>query len=234
MGFAIVFSLTVFIMGDLNGVVVGEKQPTKLAAMESLWETQSRAPVYLFAWPDPENERNAIEIGRIPGLLSFLIFHDIDAEVRGLSDFPEDERPPVLLTSFAFKGMVGIGVILILLPIIGWTKRKKLLENPLYLKIMMFAIPLPYLAIQLGWIVTEFGRQPWIVYGLMKTSDAVSPVPTHQVFISLGGFILVYSILGLAGFALITKYAKKGPDADSEDAGDNAATGDGDMQPAES
>ena len=105
--------------------------------------------------------------------------------------------------------MVGIGVIFILFPIIGWVKRKKLLENPLYLKIMMFAIPLPYLAIQLGWIVTEFGRQPWIVYGLMKTSEAVSPVPTHQVFISLGGFILVYSILGLAGFSLITKYAKQ-------------------------
>ena len=213
-------------------MVVGEKQPTKLAAMESLWETQRKAPVYLFAWPDPENERNAVEIGRIPGLLSFLIFHDINAEVRGLKDFPKEERPPVLLTSFAFKGMVGIGVILILLPIIGWVKRKKLLENPLYLKIMMFAIPLPYLAIQLGWIVTEFGRQPWIVYGLMKTSEAVSPVPTHQVFISLGGFILVYSILGLAGFSLITKYAKQGPEPDSEDAADDAAAGDGDLQPA--
>jgi len=232
LGFAIIFSFTVFILGDLNGVVVGEKQPTKLAAMESLWETQRKAPVYLFAWPDPENERNAVEIGAIPGLLSFLIFHDINAEVRGLNDFPRDERPPVLLTSFAFKGMVGIGVLLILLPIISWIKRKNLLENPLYLKIMMYAIPLPYLAIQLGWIVTEFGRQPWIVYGLMKTVDGVSPVPTHQVFISLGGFILMYTILGLAGFALIAKYAKQGPDMDSEDDADDAAASDGDVQPA--
>ncbi|PIE67773.1 MAG: cytochrome ubiquinol oxidase subunit I [Deltaproteobacteria bacterium] len=216
-GFAIIFSLVVFILGDMNGVVVGEKQPTKLAAMEALWETQTRAPVYLFAWPDEENGRNAIEIGPMPGLLSFLIFHDIDAEVRGLNDFPKDEHPPVLLTSFAFKGMVGIGVLLILLPCIGWFLRNRLTENPLYLKIMMLAIPLPYLAIQLGWIVTELGRQPWIVYGLMRTSDAVSPVPVHQVFISLGGFMLVYSLLGLAGFSLIVKYAKKGPEPDSED-----------------
>ncbi len=230
LGFGLIFSLTVFIMGDLNGVVVGEKQPAKLAAMESLWETQTRAPVYLFAWPDEENERNAIEIGPMPGLLSFLIFHDIDAEVRGLKEFPKDERPPVLLTSLAFKGMVGLGSLFILLTIIGWFKRKKLLESPLYLKAMMFAIPLPYLAIQLGWVVTEFGRQPWIVYGLMKTSEGVSPVGGHMVFISLIGFILVYSILGLAGFTLLIKYAKKGPDPDSEDASDDAAGGD--VQPA--
>ena len=176
LGYGLIFSMVVFILGDLNGVVVAEKQPTKLAAMESLWETQKRAPVYMFAWPDPENERNAIEIGRIPGLLSFLVLHDINAEVPGLKDFPKDERPPVLITSFAFKGMVGLGCLFILLTVVGWFKRKKLLESPGYLKIMMWSIPLPYLAIQLGWIVTEIGRQPWLVYGLVRTSDAVSPI----------------------------------------------------------
>jgi len=226
--FGLVSSLVVFILGDLNGVVVAEKQPTKLAAMESLWETQKRAPVYMFAWPDPENERNAVEIGRIPGLLSFLVLHDINGEVPGLRDFPKDERPPVLITSFAFKGMVGLGCLFILLTVVGWFKRKKLLESPGYLRIMMWSIPLPYLAIQLGWLVTEIGRQPWIVYGLVKTSDAVSPIATSQVAITLLGFILLYGLLGASGFFLIARKAIKGPDMDLEPeprAGDEDMTG---------
>ena len=223
LGFGVVFSLVVFILGDMNGVLVAEKQPTKLAAMESLWETTERAPVYMFSWPDPENEKNAIEIGAIPGLLSFLVKHDINAEIPGLKAFPEDERPPVLVTSFAFKGMVGLGVIFILLTIVGFFKRKKLLESPLYLKIMMFAIPLPYLAIQFGWLVTELGRQPWIVYGLVRTADAASPVAASQVAVSLVAFILVYGILGAAGFYLMYQKAVKGPDISSPpDVGDAA------------
>ena len=210
--FGLVFSLIVVIIGDLNGVIVAEKQPTKLAAMESLWETTTRAPVYLFALPDEENEKNKIEIGAIPGLLSLLVFHDIDAEVRGLKAFPREERPPVLITSFAFKGMVGLGFYFMLLTIIGWFKRNRLVESPGYLKIMLWSIPLPYIAIELGWVLAEVGRQPWIVYGLMKTSDAVSPVARSQVLISLIAFILVYSFLGAVGFYLIAKNAKKGPE----------------------
>jgi cytochrome d ubiquinol oxidase subunit I len=216
LGFGLIFSLVVFIVGDMNGVMVAEKQPAKLAAMESLWETTDMAPVYMFAWPDPENEKNAVEFGAIPGLLSFLVKHDINAVVPGLKDFPKDERPPVLVTSFSFKGMVGLGTIFILLTVYGWFKRKKLLENPLYLKIMIFAIPLPYLAIQLGWIVAEIGRQPWLVYGVFKTADGASPVAVSQVAISLVAFILVYSVLGAAGFYLMFQKAKKGPDLASE------------------
>ena len=214
--FGLIFSLVVFILGDMNGVMVAEKQPSKLAAMESLWETTDMAPIYMFTWPDPENERNAIEIGAIPGMLSFLVKHDFNAVVTGLKDIPKDERPPVLLTSFAFKGMVGLGVIFILLTVFGWFKRKNLLENALYLKLMLLAIPLPYLAIQLGWIVTEFGRQPWIVYGVLKTADGASPVAVSQVAFSLVAFVLVYSVLGAAGFYLMFQKAKKGPDLVSE------------------
>ena len=213
LGFGLIFSLLVFILGDLNGVVVAEKQPTKLAAMESLWETQKRAPVYLFAWPDPENERNTVEIGRLPGLLSLLVLHDINGEVPGLKDFPKDERPPVLVTSFAFKGMVGLGCIFILLTVTGWIKRKRLIESPGYLRIMMWSIPLPYLAIQLGWLVTELGRQPWIVYRLVRTADAVSPIAVSQVAVTLIGFVLLYGLLGASGFFLIAQNAKKGPAA---------------------
>ncbi|RLC02240.1 MAG: cytochrome ubiquinol oxidase subunit I [Deltaproteobacteria bacterium] len=216
LGFGLIFSLVVFIVGDINGVLVAEKQPAKLAAMESLWETTDMAPVYMFAWPDPENEKNAVEIGAIPGFLSLLVKHDFNAVVQGLKDFPKDERPPVLVTSFSFKGMVGLGTIFILLTVYGWFKRKKLLENPLYLKIMIFAIPLPYLAIQLGWIVAEIGRQPWLVYGVFKTAAGASPVAVSQVAISLVAFILVYSVLGAAGFYLMFQKAKKGPELDSE------------------
>jgi len=210
--FGVIFSLVVVIMGDLNGVVVAEKQPSKLAAMESLWETTTRAPVYLFALPDEENERNKIEIGAMPGMLSFLVRHDINAEIRGLKTFPKDERPPVLLTSFAFKGMVGLGFYFILATIIGFIKRNRLVDSPKYLKLMLLSIPLPYIACELGWIVTEVGRQPWIVYGLMKTSDAVSPIATSQVLTTLIAFIVLYGLLGVTGFYLIAKNALKGPE----------------------
>jgi len=212
MVFGLIFSLVVVIMGDLNGVVVAEKQPSKLAAMESLWETTTRAPVYLFALPDEENERNKIEIGAIPGMLSFLVRHDINAEIRGLKTYPKDERPPVLLTSFAFKGMVGLGLYFILATIIGFIKRNRLIDSPKYLKLMLLSIPLPYIACELGWMVTEVGRQPWIVYGLMKTSDAVSPIATSQVLTTLIAFIVLYGLLGVTGFYLIAKNALKGPE----------------------
>ena len=210
--FGLIFSFVVVVMGDLNGVVVAEKQPTKLAAMESLWETTTRAPVYLFALPDEENERNKIEIGAMPGMLSFLVRHDINAEIRGLNAFPKEERPPVLITSFAFKGMVGLGFYFIFATVIGWWRRNRLVDSPKYLKLMLLSIPLPYIACELGWIVTEVGRQPWIVYGLMKTSDAVSPIATSQVLTTLIGFIVVYGLLGVTGFYLIAKNALKVPE----------------------
>lgn len=209
--FGLVSSMVVAISGDSHGVHVAEVQPAKMAAMEAHWETTTRAPIHMFAIPDEKNERNLIEIGSIPGLLSLLAFHDINAEVKGLKDFPKDERPPVMITFVAFRAMVCLGTLFILLTIYGWFRRNRLLESPNYLKIMLFAIPLPYLAIEFGWVVAEVGRQPWIVYGLMKTSDAVSPIVTSQVLFSLIGFIVVYSLLGAVGFYLIIINAKKGP-----------------------
>jgi len=216
LGFGTIFSLIVVVIGDINGVIVAEKQPAKLAAMESLWETTTRAPVYLFALPDEKNEKNKIEIGAIPGMLSFLVRHDINAEVRGLKDFPKDERPPVLITSFAFKGMIGLGCYFVLATLFGWWKRKRLVDNPRYLKLMLLSIPLPYVACELGWIVAEVGRQPWIVYGLMKTSDAVSPIAVSQVLTTLVAFIVVYGLLGVTGFYLIAKNALKGPEPSTD------------------
>jgi cytochrome d ubiquinol oxidase subunit I len=212
LGFGIVFSIFIVIEGDMHGVHVTETQPAKLAAMEAHWETGTRAPITLFAIPDEENERNRMEFGKIPGMLSFLGYHDFNAEVKGLRDFPKDERPPVLITLFAFRTMVALGTLFPLLAIIGWFKRNRLTESPRYLKIMIWAIPLPYIAIELGWVLAEVGRQPWIVYGLMKTSDAASPVAGSQVLFSLIAFFLVYGLLGAAGFYLMVKKAVAGPE----------------------
>jgi cytochrome d ubiquinol oxidase subunit I len=214
-------SLFVAAEGDLHAAHVAETQPTKMAAMEGLWETTTEAPVYLFSLADEKNERNILEIIPIPGLLSFLAHGDVHAEVRGLKEFPKEDRPPVNVTSLSFKGMVGLGALFIVLGVVGWFYRNNLTAHPNFLKLMLYAIPLPYIANQLGWVVAEVGRQPWIVYGLMRTSEAASPIAVSQVWVSLAGFILVYGLLGVVGFYLIAKFAAKGPgeykgiDADS-------------------
>ena len=209
--FGLVFSVFIVINGDMHAVHVTEVQPTKLAAMEAHWETTTRAPIHLFAIPDAENERNRLQFGSIPGMLSFLGFHDLDAEVRGLKDFPKDERPPVLPTFISFRTMVALGTLFPLLMIVGWFKRNRLVDSPRYLKIMLWAIPLPYIANEMGWVLAEVGRQPWIVYGLMKTAGSASPVAAGQVGVSLAAFVLVYGLLGAVGFFLMRRTAIAGP-----------------------
>jgi len=207
----LVGSIVVAVQGDLHAKDVTEKQPVKLAAMEAHWETTRQAPIYLLAIPDEENGRNAVELLPIPGILSFLGHGDFNAEVKGLNDFPRDERPPVLVTFLAFRGMVALGTFFILVTLYAFFRRKKLMESPLLLKVMLFSIPLPYIAAQLGWIVTEVGRQPWIVYGMLRTSEAASTIAVSQVMTTLVGFFLVYSLLGFAGYYLIFQHAKRGP-----------------------
>ena len=209
--FGLFFSIFIVINGDMHAVHVTEVQPTKLAAMEAHWETTTRAPIHLFAIPDADNERNRLQFGSIPGMLSFLGFHDLNAEVRGLKDFPKDERPPVLPTFISFRTMVALGTLFPLLMIVGWFKRNRLVESPRYLKIMLWAIPLPYIANEMGWVLAEVGRQPWIVYGLMKTAGSASPVTAGQVGVSLAAFVLVYGLLGAVGFYLMRRAAVAGP-----------------------
>ncbi|MGD9300233.1 MAG: cytochrome ubiquinol oxidase subunit I [Desulfobacterales bacterium] len=210
--FGLIFSIFVALEGDFHARHVTEVQPAKLAAMESLWETTTQAPIHLIALPSEEEERNIIQIGSIPGVLSFLGHHDFDAEIKGLKDFPKDERPPVLLTFVSFRLMVALGSYFILVTIIGLLIRNKLTQYPLYLKLMMISVPLPYLAIESGWLLAEVGRQPWIVYGIMKTSAGVSPIDIVQVAASLIGFVLVYALLGAVGYYLIIKKALRGPE----------------------
>jgi cytochrome d ubiquinol oxidase subunit I len=211
--FGFIFSFFVVLEGDFHARHVAAVQPAKLAAMESLWETTEGAPIYLIALPDEKNEKNAVQLGAIPGLLSFLGHHDFNAEIKGLKDFPKDERPPVLPTFLSFRIMVALGMYFPLVTLIGVYFRNRLLEKTWYLKLMLFSIPLPFIAVEVGWLVAELGRQPWIVYGLMKTANAVSAIAFSQVALSLAAFIGVYGLLGALGYFLIIKYAMKGPQA---------------------
>jgi cytochrome d ubiquinol oxidase subunit I len=205
--------VVVMIEGDLHAKHVTKTQPAKLAAMESLWDTTAGAPVYLMAVPDEANERNSVEIGAVPGLLSFLGHGDFGATVKGLKDFPREERPPVLATFISFRVMIALGMYFAGMIAIGVLLRNRLLENPWYLKLMLVSIPLPFLAITMGWVLAEIGRQPWIVYGLMRTAAGVSPIEPVQVALSLAAFILVYALLGGVGYYLIARAAVLGPDA---------------------
>lgn len=210
-------SLIVGISGDFHAVDIAKSQPTKFAAMESIWETKKSAEMCLLLIPNAKEECNAVEALKIPGMLSFLAFHDTKAEIKGLKDFPKELRPPVTPTFLSFRLMVAIGTFMILASLAGiFLSRKADFENnKLYLTVMLFALPLPYLAQQFGWLVAELGRQPWIVWGVLKTSDAVSKsVTATQVLLSLLGFTVLYGFLGVIDIFLLVKYAKKGPDSD--------------------
>lgn len=207
----------VILSGDFSAVVVADAQPVKFAAMESLWETQACAGMNLFTFPDERNECNLVETGTIPKLLSYLAYHDPDAVVKGLKDFPKEDRPPVLPVFLSFRTMVGMGFYMTLLAIlavfVSW--RGTIEKNTLLLRILLYSIPIPYLANQFGWLVAEIGRQPWIVYGVLRTSDAVSTsISVAQVTGSLIGFTLLYGFLGFIDIYLLVKYARKGPEGD--------------------
>jgi len=208
---ALAMSLFVIAEGHIHGNNMSLKQPAKLAAMEAHWETQRQAPMYLLVVPG-EEDGNLFEALPLPGVLSFLAYNDFNAEVKGLNDIPKEDRPPITITFLSFRIMVGIGTLLPALAGFGWVMRKKLDKFPLYLKILPYCIPLPYIAIFAGWTLAEVGRQPWIVYNLMRTKDAVSPISTGEVGFSFVLMCLLYTLLGIAGIWLMIKLAKKGPE----------------------
>lgn len=181
----ILSSLLTPLSGDISAKDVARRQPLKLAAMEAHFDTHKGAGLWIGGIPDKENKNVKWGV-QIPYLLSLLATNDPNAEIKGLNDFPEDEWPPLIPVHLAFQLMVGIGTFLFLLSIYTlWRiwKKKDVFENRTLLKIFAFATPLGIIAIEAGWIVTEVGRQPWIIYGILKTKDSVSPMPGLEYFL---------------------------------------------------
>ena len=185
----LVFTLFEIGQGHMNAEILQTAQPAKLAAMEADWDTGSHAPMHLVAWPDPANERNSVQALTVPGALSLMAGYSLDTQVKGLKDFPVDQRPPVLPLFLSFRLMVGLGFLFFLVGLYAFLKRGSIEEHPRLLGLLPWLIPLPYLANQLGWTLSELGRQPWIVYGIMRTRDAVSPIALVQVADLAGGLL---------------------------------------------
>jgi len=199
--------------GERSSVSVAHNQPEKLAALEAQWETVKGAAYNVLSVPLAAEERN-IELIMVPKLLSLLAFHDSDAEVKGLKSVKPQDRPPVVPLYYGYRVMLAIGLAMALLAVCGWaySRKSSLTDKPTFLKLMVWAIPLPYIAIQCGWLITEVGRQPWLVYHVLRTASGVSKsVDVLQVAASLTAFTLLYAVLGIIDIYLLVKYAKEGP-----------------------
>ncbi|HMV10641.1 MAG TPA: cytochrome ubiquinol oxidase subunit I [Cyclobacteriaceae bacterium] len=166
------------VSGDISAKDVTKRQPAKLAAMEALFKTETAAPLIIGGIPDEETQTVKYKI-ELPGMLSFLAHGDFTHEVTGLDKIPKENHPPVMVTHFAFQIMVGIGSFLVLLALIYFIslKKKSWYNRKWFLRLFVVAIPLGFIAVEAGWVVTEVGRQPWIIYNVLRTADAVTPMP---------------------------------------------------------
>jgi cytochrome d ubiquinol oxidase subunit I len=208
------------LVGDLHGLNTLEHQPAKLAAMEGLWDTGRGVSASLFAIPDQQAETNRYEIA-IPKLGSLYLTHEWNGEVKGLKEWPPEDRPPVAIVYFAFRAMVGVGLLMLALVLFGWWQRSRghLYDSPAFLRISQWAMPLGFIAVIAGWTTTEVGRQPWVVYGLMRTAHAVSPsLTTADVALSLALYVLAYLAIFGGGFVLLRRLVRLGvPAVQSEE-----------------
>jgi cytochrome d ubiquinol oxidase subunit I len=207
------------LVGDLHGLNTLKHQPAKIAAMEAHWENEGGpVPLVLFAWPDEKAEANRYEIA-IPKLGSLILTHEWEGSIPALKDFPAADRPPVPNVFFAFRIMVGIGLLLILVGLTGaflWW-RGKLFTARWYLKPAGYVWPLGFIAILAGWVTTETGRQPYVAHGILRTADAISPVAPGAVASSLAGFVLVYCVVFSIGIYYIRRLIRRGPAAKAAD-----------------
>ncbi len=202
------------LLGDEHGLNTLKYQPAKLAAIEAHWDTGNRVPLALFAIPDEQNETNRYSI-EVPLLGSLILTHDLNGEIRGLKEWPRDQRPPVAIPFFAFRVMVGIGLLMLAAVAASWWLRWKgrLYDSVWYLRVCEIMAPLGFVAVLAGWTTTEVGRQPWTVYGLLRTADSVSPSLTgSDVLISLVGYMIAYLVIFPAGILIMARFVRKGPE----------------------
>ena len=208
---AITVPVQIFV-GDLHGLEVRENQPAKLAAIEARWDTERSVPLTVFAWPDETAETNRYAID-VPHLGSVILTHEWNGEVKGLKDFPADARPPVKPVFFAFRAMVGVGLLMLAMAIAGlllWW-RGRLFDARWFLRFCAAMTPAGFIAVLCGWYTAEIGRQPWVVYGVMRTADAFSGVDLGSVIASLTSFVVVYAIVFGFGTWYIFKLLRTGP-----------------------
>jgi cytochrome d ubiquinol oxidase subunit I len=199
-------------VGDFHGLNVAHHQPVKLAAMEGIWQTEKGAALRLFAIPDQHEERNYFEIS-IPKAASLLITHELEGEILGLDQVEPKDRPQVSVVFFAFRIMLGLGGLMLLLGLLGAIARykKRLFDYKPLLWLSVVMIPAGVIATLAGWYVVEVGRQPWLVQGLVRTEDVISPLPPEVVAFTLGLFVLVYSTLFITYLYFMRKLILKGP-----------------------
>jgi cytochrome d ubiquinol oxidase subunit I len=212
LGMVAVLAPLQLLFGDMHGLNTLHHQPVKVAAIEAHWEDKRPADLVLFALPDQKEERNRAEIA-VPYLGSIILTHSLDGRVPVLKDYAPQDRPRVATVFFAFRIMVGIGLVLIAIGLAGawlWW-RKTLFETTWYLRPVGYAWPIGFIAILAGWVTTESGRQPWVAYGILRTADAVSPVAAGVVAASLTAFVLVYLVVFSIGVYYIRKLIRGGP-----------------------
>ena len=199
------------VVGDMAGLIVRDHQPAKLAAMEAQWET-GVMPLRLFAIPDQTAARNHFEIG-VPKLGSLITQHSLNEPVKGLLAFPAEDRPSVAIVFWTFRLMVGIGFLMLVIAVTAavLALRKRLYSSRWFLRLLMLASPLGFVAIVAGWYTAEIGRQPYVIYGALRTADAVSPVTAGSVTLSLAMFFVIYSAVFGAGFWYLLRTIHKGP-----------------------
>ena len=208
---AFIAPLQLFV-GDAHGLNTLKHQPAKVAAMEGAWKTEEGLPLLLFAIPDQDAQENKFEIG-IPKLASLILTHELDGTVKGLRDFPRAEQPPVAPVFWSFRVMVGLGVLMIIAGLWGaWLAwRGTLLQSRLYLKFLTFMIPSPFLAVLAGWFVTEIGRQPYLIYGILTAEQSLTPsLQGWMVVMTLVGYIAVYAVVFTAGIHFLRKLINHG------------------------
>lgn len=201
-------------LGDEAGLIDHQYQPIKTAAMEGAWNTEQGAPLILFAWPDMKTEKNYFQIS-IPHLASLINTHSWNGKLQGLKSVPVKDRPFVPLVFFSFRIMVGFGLLMLLIGLIALYLRFKgqLYEKRWFLRTCVYASPIGFLALWAGWITAECGRQPYIVYGYVRTANAVSPVSMHHVMFTFLLLVIVYGIIfGVFYFHYLEKIIKGGPD----------------------
>jgi cytochrome d ubiquinol oxidase subunit I len=200
------------VMGDMHGINTLEHQPVKLAAMEGDWETRAGQSLVLFGLPNAETERNDYELA-IPKLGSLVLTHSFDGVIKGLKDTPKADRPPVAVVFWAFRVMVGLGVLMFAFGVAGlWLRRGQRIYTNRWLQGAAVAMaPAGFLAILAGWTVTEVGRQPFTVYGMLRTVDSVSPIGLPGVATSLAAFAVVYFLVFGAGLMFLLKMVSRPP-----------------------